>query len=146
MCGRYPDPFHYKDLNKYFAAVAKYEEETAFTPRFNIAPTQLAPVVLEDEGERILTLMRWGLVPHWAKDISIGARMINARAETLTEKPAYRKAYQTLRCLVPAGGFYEWKKEGTAKQPFLIRRRDHAPVAFAGLWERWDAQGTDPAP
>src|SRR4051812_15658961 len=94
MCGRYPDPFHYEDLNKYFAAVAKYEEETDFTPRFNIAPTQFAPVVREDEGERIITLMRWGLVPHWAKDPTIGNRMINARAETLSEKPAYRKPFR----------------------------------------------------
>src|SRR5215208_4499176 len=93
MCGRYPEPFQYKYINKYFAAVAKYEEENSFTPRYNIAPTQLAPIVREDDDERIVTFMRWGLVPHWAKDVSIGNRMINARAETLTEKPAYRKPF-----------------------------------------------------
>jgi putative SOS response-associated peptidase YedK len=124
-------------MSKYFAAVARYEEENDFGPRYNIAPTQFAPIVREDEDGRFFTFMRWGLVPHWAKDVSIGNRMINARAETLVEKPAYRKPFHSQRCLVPAGGFYEWRKDGKAKQPYLIRRRDKAPIAFAGLWERW---------
>jgi putative SOS response-associated peptidase YedK len=89
------------------------------------------------EPYRFFTLMRWGLVPHWTRDVSIGNRMINARAETLLEKPAYRKPFRSQRCLVPAGGFYEWRKDGKAKQPYLIRRRDKAPIAFAGLWDRW---------
>src|SRR5829696_5018817 len=130
MCGRYPEPFHYKDINKYFAAVARIDEELGFTPRYNIAPTQLAPIVREDEDGRQLTLLRWGLVPRWAKDVSIGARMINARAETLLEKPSFRKPFLTQRCLVPAGGYYEWQKTGSSKQPYLIRRRDKAPIAF----------------
>jgi putative SOS response-associated peptidase YedK len=142
MCGRYPEPYQYKDINKYFAAVAKYEEENDFTPRYNIALTQFAPIIREDESERILIFMRWGLVPSWAEDVSIGTRMINARAETILEKPAYRKVFLNRRCLVPAGWFYEWKKEGTTKQPYLIRRRDRAPIAFAGLWERWMDSGT----
>src|SRR5215217_6198586 len=86
MCGRCPDPFHYKDIRKYFVAVAALDEEFGFAPRYNIAPTQLAPIMREDEEGRQLTLMRWGLVPRWAKDVSIGAHMINARAETLLEK------------------------------------------------------------
>src|SRR5215217_569299 len=137
MCGRYPDPFHYKDISKYFAAVARLDEEFGITPRYNIAPTQLAPIVRVEEDERHLTLMRWGLVPRWSKDISMGARMINARAETLLEKPSFRKPFQSQRCLVPAGGFYEWQKQGASKQPYLIRRRDKAPIAMAGLWEHW---------
>src|SRR4029453_13756404 len=100
MCGRYPEPFNYKDINKYFAAVARYEEENDFSPFYNIAPTQFAPIVREDEDGRYLTFMRWGLIPHWAKDAAIGNRMINARAETLTEKPAYRKPFHSQRCLV----------------------------------------------
>ena len=142
MCGRYPEPFHYKDIKKYFAAVAKYEEENDYTPRYNIAPTQLAPIVREDEDGRFFCLLRWGLVPHWADDPAVGNRMVNARAETLSEKPSYRVPFQKQRCLVPAGGFYEWKKEGSTKQPYLIRRQDQAPIAFAGLWERWDGHGT----
>src|SRR5215211_7409131 len=134
MCGRYPEPYQYKDLNKYFAAVAEFNAEDEFAPRYNIAPTQLAPIVREDDDDRQLTFMRWGLVPKWAKDIAIGNRMINARAETLLEKPSFRRPCLTQRCLVPAGGFYEWRKDGSTKQPFLIRRRDKAPIAFAGLW------------
>jgi putative SOS response-associated peptidase YedK len=124
-------------MSKYFAAVARYEEENDFAPRYNIAPTQKAPIVREDEDGRYLSLLRWGLIPHWAKDTAIGNRMINARAETLLEKPSFRKPFERQRCLVPAGGFYEWKKDGTHKQPYLIRRRDKAPIAFAGLYDRW---------
>jgi putative SOS response-associated peptidase YedK len=141
MCGRYPDPFHYKDLSKYFAAVAALDEEFGFTPRYNIAPTQLAPIVREGEDGRQLTLLRWGLVPRWAKEPAIDARMINARAETLLEKPSFRRPFESQRCLVPAGGFYEWQKVGSSKQSYLIRRRDREPIAMAGLWERW----VDPA-
>jgi putative SOS response-associated peptidase YedK len=137
MCGRYPEPYQYKDISKYFAAVANFNAEDEFAPRYNIAPTQLAPIVHEDDDGRQLTFMRWGLVPKWAKDISIGNRMINARAETLLEKPSFRQPFLTQRCLVPAGGFYEWRRDGSRKQPFLIRRRDKAPIAFAGLWETW---------
>ena len=105
--------------------------------RYNLAPTQQAPVIRIENEEHELILMRWGLIPHWAKDEKIGYRMINARAETVAEKPSYRKAYESRRLIVPASGFYEWKREGTHKQPFAIRRPDHAPLAFAGLWETW---------
>lgn len=108
-------------------------------PRYNIAPSQpVAAVRLSPEGgERELALLRWGLVPSWAKDPSIGNRMINARAETVTEKPAFRSAFRSRRCLVPANGFYEWKRAQGRKQPYYVRMRDGRPFAMAGLWERW---------
>jgi putative SOS response-associated peptidase YedK len=107
-------------------------------PRFNIAPTQSVAVVRElEEGERCFNWLRWGLIPSWAKDPAIGNRTINARAETVAEKPAFRSAFRRRRCLVLADGYYEWRKEGKNKQPFYIRMRDEGPFAFAGLWERW---------
>ncbi|MFP4054289.1 MAG: SOS response-associated peptidase [Phycisphaerae bacterium] len=115
-------------------------------PRYNIAPSQPVPAVRADQdGARQLTLFQWGLVPFWAKDPAIGNRMINARAETAAEKPAYRAAYKYRRCLLPADGFYEWKKlPSGGKQPVRIRRRDHKPFALAGLWESWDQGGLGP--
>jgi len=108
-------------------------------PRYNLAPTQEAPIALvrEPGAPRTLESLRWGLIPYWAKEASIGNRMINARAESVADKPAYRFSFKKKRCLVPTDGFYEWKKEGKAKQPYLIRRRDHQPFAFAGLWSSW---------
>lgn len=105
-------------------------------PRYNIAPTQDAPVLL-DNGRRQMQMLRWGLIPGWSKDESIGNRMINARAETLLEKPSFRKAFQSRRCLVLADGYYEWKKSGATKIPFRFTLRSGEPFAFAGLWERW---------
>ena len=109
--------------------------------RYNIAPTQAAPVVRFDaNGARTLGLLRWGLVPAWAKDASIGSRMINARSETVAEKPSFRAAYKKRRCLVPASGFYEWRKvPGGKKQPYFIRPAADDCMAMAGLWERWSA-------
>ena len=117
-----------------------FAERPNLRPCYNIAPTQTVPVVRrKDDGGRELALVRWGLIPSWAKDASIGGRLINARAETVAEKPAFRGAFRRRRALVPADGFYEWqKREGSRlKQPLLIRRRDGQPFAFAGLWERW---------
>ena len=107
--------------------------------RFNIAPTQPVAVVRQspEDSQRHLSLLRWGLIPAWAKDASIGARMINARAESVAEKPAFRSAFKRRRCLVPADGYYEWQKIGSRKQPHYIRMRDDRPFAFAGLWEQW---------
>jgi len=110
-----------------------------WNPRFNIAPTQPVPVVRQHpkEPRRDLSLMRWGLIPSWAKDTSGAARMINARSETAGTKPAFRDALKLRRCLVPADGFYEWQRRGAAKQPFCFEVGDGGLFAFAGLWERW---------
>ncbi len=124
--------------------------ETALEPNYNVAPTQDVYAVVEDEGERHLDAFFWGLVPSWAKDVKIGARMINARAETLAEKNAYKSSFARRRCLVPADGFYEWKKLGTGtkpkKQPMFIRRADGSPIAFAGLWSVWRGPDKDQPP
>ena len=108
-------------------------------PRFNIAPTQPVAVVRQPPGgqQRQLSLLRWGLIPAWAADPSHGPQWINARAESVAEKPAFRSAFKRRRCLVPADGYYEWQKIGPRKQPHYIRLRDGRPFAFAGLWEAW---------
>ena len=112
-------------------------------PRYNIAPTQQVAVVRAiDAAARELVMMRWGLIPHWAKDASMGARTINARAETLSDKPSFRAAVKSRRCLVPADGFYEWRMEDGRKQPFRIGMKGGSPFAFAGLWDRWIATAT----
>ena len=112
--------------------------------RFNIAPTQEAPVVRATaQGAREVAMLRWGLVPFWAKDPAIGNRMINARAETVAEKPAFRAAYRRRRCLVLADGFYEWHREGSVKIPWYISLASEEPFAFAGLWENWRSKETD---
>lgn len=113
-------------------------------PRYNIAPTQDVPAVRTTPGgQRELVMLRWGLVPSWADDISIGNRMINARGETVAEKPSFRSALKKRRCVVVADGYYEWKKTGKAKQPYLFHFDDDRPFAFAGLWERW-SKGSEP--
>ena len=135
MCGRYNLRTSAQVLAEMFHAKADLEVH----PRYNIAPTQSSLVCrLDDAGQREIVPMRWGLVPSWAKDIKIGYKLINARAETVSEKPSFRAAYKRRRCLVIASGFYEWKREGKSKQPFHIHREDDQPFAFAGLWEYWD--------
>jgi len=108
-------------------------------PRFNVAPTQPAPVVANREGPRAIEMMRWGLVPYWADEPSIGSRLINARVETAATTPAYRDAVRRRRCLVLADGFYEWRKEGKKKTPVYLRPVPRRPIAFAGVWDRWRA-------
>lgn len=136
MCGRYTitDPVEAQ------AALAPVLDDRTpigdLPPRFNVAPTQLVPIAANRET-RALELARWGLVPSWAKDLAIGARMINARAESLGEKPAFRDAFARRRCLVPADGFFEWQKAGKQKQPYFIHTAGRRPFAFAGLWDRW---------
>jgi putative SOS response-associated peptidase YedK len=135
MCGRfalYSDPI---TLAKRFEAEALPE----LHPRYNVAPTQSIPIVREESGARRFALARWGLIPHWAKDTKIGYSTINARAETVAEKPAFRNAFKRRRCLIPADGFYEWqvRPDSKVKQPWFIMLRDHEPMAFAGLWEKW---------
>jgi len=119
----------------------------ALAPRYNLAPTEVAPVV-PNRVPRAIDWFRWGLVPGWARDPRIGARLINARAETLAQKPAFRDAFLRRRCLVLADGFYEWHREGRKAVPYLIRRKDRRVFAFAGLWETWRPSGdaTPPGP
>lgn len=144
MCGRYTLSIPLSNLVDSFDVLPP---EFDYLPRFNIAPTQDAPVIAQDEGGRRMGLLRWGLIPSWAKDPSLGSRMINARAETVAEKPAYRSAFRRRRCLVPADGFFEWKKDEAKKPPkipFWIHRADRGPFAMAGLWERWAPEGEAP--
>jgi putative SOS response-associated peptidase YedK len=118
----------------------------AWSPRYNIAPTQevLAVLKTRESCSRRPRLLRWGLVPPWADDPHIGNRLINARAETVATKPAFRRAFREYRCLILADGFYEWQRQGRHKQPFHIRMSDGRPFAFAGLWEHWDAPDGSP--
>jgi putative SOS response-associated peptidase YedK len=141
MCGRYRLSRRKQILEEHFDSVAELEE---WDPRYNIAPTQLVPVIRQDPKgpERELSLLRWGLVPRWAKDASGAARMINARSETACTKPAFADALKFRRCLVPADGFYEWQTMGKVKQPYCFEINGGELFAFAGLWDRWnDASG-----
>jgi putative SOS response-associated peptidase YedK len=136
MCGRYILQRDPAGLTTYFDAVAPTPN---FASSWNIAPTQEALAVRRNPrtGARHLDVLRWGLVPHWAKDPTGAARLINARSETILEKPSFREAFSKRRCLVPMDGFYEWHAEGKARQPFAVALRDGAPMAVAGLWENW---------
>jgi len=134
MCGRFSLTASNEGLINYFGLA----RGVALEPRYNIAPTQPVAAVREEEGERRLVLLRWGLVPFWAGDPTIGYRMINARAETAHNTPAFRAAFRDRRCLIPASGFYEWDKRGGSRQPWNIRRADDRPLALAGLWEHWE--------
>ena len=139
MCGRF--------VSKIDAALERAWKLNAPPPDFtsyNVAPgTDIPAVRLDRAGEREPLLMRWGLIPFWAKELRIGYKMINARAETVTTKPAFKHAYQRRRCLIPAAGFYEWQKAPSGKVPHYIHRRDGETMAFAGLWERWRNPETD---
>lgn len=143
MCGRYV----LTTPGEVLAELFEVPQPVELAARYNIAPTQPVPIVRTAEsGGRELALVSWGLVPHWAKERAIGNRLINARAESLAEKPAFRSSFKHRRCLIPADGFYEWKPEGGGKQPWLLRLRGGAPFAFAGLWSRWQdpAAGGEP--
>lgn len=120
-------------------------EEPELDPRYNIAPSQQVAAVrlAKDSNDRELVRLTWGLVPFWAKDRKIGYKMINAKCETVAQKPAFRAAFQDRRCLVPANGFYEWKRDSGRKQPYLIQVSGGGLLAFAGLWERWTAPDGD---
>jgi putative SOS response-associated peptidase YedK len=141
MCGRFTLSTSPDALQRAFPAL---EIPADFRPRYNIAPTQAVLAVRAEEGGPRVRWLRWGLVPYWAKDPAIGNRMINARAETLAEKPSFRNAYRQRRCLVLADGYYEWMKVGTAKVPMRIRLPDDRPFTLAGLWERWGPAGAEP--
>lgn len=149
MCGRYQITTNLKQIARRFRVPEERLAEMPDMPqRYNVAPTQPVPVVrVSREGERRLELMRWGLVPSWAKDVAIGNRMINARSEEAAIKPAFRAAMKYRRCVVPADGFYEWHKldaTGKKKQPYHIHLKSRDTLAFAGLYERWqDEHGNE---
>jgi putative SOS response-associated peptidase YedK len=136
MCGRFTLRTPKERVKREF----QLQEEPPIEARFNIAPTQNILAVRQMEDEREAVLLKWGLIPSWAKDDSMSARLINARSETVAEKPAFREAFKRSRCLIPADGFYEWKREGKGKQPFFFSLRDGRPFGFAGLWDRWRGQ------
>lgn len=140
MCGRYT-------LSQSGDAIATAFGISAIPnlpPRFNIAPTQNVPAVLQTEGDREIDLLHWGLIPSWAKDLSIGNKMINARAETIAEKPSFRNAFKRRRCLIVSDGFFEWQRREKRKQPYYFRVGKGELFAFAGLWEHWqDTSGTE---
>ena len=135
MCGRFTQRFSWREVHAFLRLGGG--PAANLRPRYNLAPSQNAAVVRNDCGERRLSMLRWGLIPAWAKDPGIGHKLINARAETAAVKPSFRAAFPKRRCLVPADGFYEWRREGSVRQPWLIARRDGELMAFAGLWERW---------
>jgi putative SOS response-associated peptidase YedK len=133
MCGRYAITTAPEAIRALFG----YAEQPNFPPRYNIAPTQPVPIVRLAEGTRSFALVRWGLIPAWVKDPRTFSLLINARGESVIDKPAFRNAMRRRRCLFPADGFYEWRQEGKGKRPFFIRPRSGTPIAFAGLWETW---------
>ncbi len=136
MCGRFTLTINPDELQQQFGL--SEAPPTQLAPRYNIAPTQ-AVAVIANNSDRKLELFQWGLIPSWAKDPKIGSKMINARAETLAEKPSFRTALKRRRCLVVADGFYEWKKTGSGKTPMYIQLKDGQPFGFAGLWEAWQS-------
>ena len=138
MCGRYTLKTPAGRLAEEFGFDGSLPD---LPPNYNVAPTQQVAAVLAEGGERRLEMLRWGLVPPWADDPQIGSRMINARSETAPEKPSFRRAFRERRCLIPADGFYEWKRMNGGKQPYYIRMEGASPFAFAGLWESWDREG-----
>jgi len=135
MCGRYRLSRRKQLIQEYFETA----NEVDWEPRYNIAPSQAVPIIRQaaSKPERHFSLARWGLIPYWAKDASIGFRTINARSETVASKPAFSEAVRRRRCLIPADGFYEWQRGVKAKQPFHFGMADDSLFAFAGLWERW---------
>jgi putative SOS response-associated peptidase YedK len=140
MCGR----FAFYSPSEATAALFGVNDSLEVQPRYNIAPTQyIAAIRCDEDEDRELTMLRWGLIPPWAKDPGIGKRMINARAETVAEKPSYRVGYRKQRCLVLADGFYEWHTEAAGKVPYFFSLASGEPFAFAGLWENWRSKTSD---
>ena len=140
MCGRFSQQRPASELAEIFSAEPIVDDPG---PRYNVAPTDEALVVVQREDRRGVTSYRWGLIPHWADSAKVGSRMFNARAETLVGAPAFRDAFQRKRCLVPVECFYEWRREGAVRQPYTIGRADGAPLVLAGLWDGWRDPATD---
>ena len=134
MCGRFTQRMTWRELHERMDLIGS---PLNLRPRYNVAPSQDVAVVRTADDGRTLAMLRWGLIPAWAREPNIGYKLINARAETAAEKPSFRAAWRHRRCLIPADGFYEWKREGKTRQPWLFGLGDGAPFAFAGLWERW---------
>lgn len=140
MCGRFAFNATPAQVIKHFGLDACAD----FASRYNIPPGTDIPVIRQSpEGQRVLHLLRWGLVPHWAKDPSIGNKLNNARGESVAEKPSFREAFKRRRCLIPASGFYEWKAEGRVKQPYYISLKSGEHLAMGGLWETWQSPEGD---
>lgn len=137
MCGR----FAQRSPSKKIAEKFKVEEVPPLVERYNVAPAQQVLGIRESSGAREAAFFKWGLVPGWAKDAAIGNKLINARSETVTEKPSFRGAFARRRFLVPSDGFFEWSRRGDRKRPFYFHMRDGEPFAIAGLWERWEGEG-----
>ena len=134
VCGRYT----ISSPRKIVSEILGSDDDSAVEARYNVAPTQDAPVIVADtNGARLLTHMRWGLVPHWATNSDVGLAMINARAETAAYKPSFAESFRQRRCIVPADGFYEWQRKSGGRQPYLLRLQGGEPFTFAGLWDVW---------
>ena len=141
MCGRAYSTFTEEEIRLRYLGKKKVKIP-ALSPNFNMSPSHDVLVLLMEEGEPQFELFRWGLVPFWAKDIKIGYKMINARADTITEKPAFRGAFKKRRCIVPLSGFVEWKREGDRKRPFCIHLKKNPIMSVAGIWESWKPEGS----
>ena len=135
MCGR----FVMELTPELLASVFGTPKVPTLVPNYNIAPTQLVLIVHQVSDHRTLDIMKWGLIPPWAKDPAIGSQMINARSETVAEKPSFRHAIKYRRCIVPASGYFEWQHEGKVKIPYYFRMKDKSPLGLAGIWEEWKA-------
>jgi putative SOS response-associated peptidase YedK len=140
MCGRFMQERPVSDLAEIFGAEPLVEDPGG---RYNVAPTDEAIVVVERDERRALTSYRWGLIPHWAENAKIASRTFNARAETVATAPVFRDSFRRKRCLVPVDGFYEWRREGTVRQPYRVFRSDGRPLVLAGLWAGWRDPATD---
>jgi putative SOS response-associated peptidase YedK len=140
MCGRFTQQRPASELAEIFGAEPLVDDPGE---HYNVAPTDEALVVVQRGDRRAVTAYRWGLIPHWATEAKVGSRMFNARAETLTTSPAFRDAFRRRRCLVPVDSFYEWKREGTIRQPYRVSQADGRPLALAGLWAGWRDPSTD---
>ena len=136
MCGRFALKTPPRSIQEHF----HLPEAVDLAPRYNIAPSQPVAVVRHPPGNNLLQLnmLRWGLIPHWAKDMKIGYKLINARGETLKQKPSFRSAFKKRRCLIVADGFYEWRRSGKIRQPFYVQLKKESVFGFAGLWESWN--------
>lgn len=143
MCGRYADFIAEQELEDAFAIAMAADEQRLLPPSFNVAPMQTVRVIRAAEGVNTLEFAKWGLVPSWAKDPSIGPKMINARLETIAEKPSFRSSFAKRRCIVPASGYFEWHTQAGTKTPYFIRPADGSPLAMAGLLEAWRPSPAD---